>query len=313
MTYITRLLVTLSIAVLLTTTAFAEDFKWIIPLPPGNQTDSIARLIQASVERNTSDHLIIENMPGGELQVAAVYFKNNRNVDIIMGSSAMTIFNPIIKETVPYTDKDFDHIIFVGTSVALWVVRADSKVKTPKDLVTNTPEFVGGYAPGYNYNLYALTTKYGVKSTIVPYKGTNDILVALLSGTVDMGIMALNSNLIQQVKAGKLHIVGSSYKKDVTVDGIHIPAANKQLGIAQFSGFMSIDIQPGMDTARSIKIKKLMWNAVTDPIVIEGIKNLYLLPDASNDQTAILQHYETLRTDFTYFLKNSNVNAPQKN
>jgi tripartite-type tricarboxylate transporter receptor subunit TctC len=307
MFYIKHLLVILGTAVLFISSAASEEFKLVVPFPPGNQTDSVARLIQASVGRNTSDHLVIENVPGGEFQVGVSHFKNNKR-DAIMSLAGMTITNPLTKENLAYSDKDFEHIIFVGTSIALWVVKADSKIKTPTDLIKYTPELVGGFSPGLNYNLYALIDKYKIKSTIVPYKGSNDVIVALLGDSLEMGIMAPSTNLIQQVNAGKLRIIGSSYKNDLVMNDMHIPAANKQLGIELFNGFIGIAIQPNMDPARAEKIKKLLWSAMNDPIVVEGLKNLYLLPDASNDQVAILKFYENSRTTLKQFLKKSNLN-----
>lgn len=295
--YFARLLLGMIIAV----TAHADEYRMIVPFPPGNQTDIVARMLQASVERNTRDKIIVENMPGAETAIGATHFKNNKNIDLIMGSGSQTIFNPLLKEGLQYTDADFDHAIYIGTSVGLWVVRADSKIRTPKDLLT-IPDLVGGYSHSYNFNVNALVKERGVRASIVPYKGTNEIIVDLMNGSLEVAVVALNSNLIQMVKSGKLRIVGNTYKNDVTVDGIFIPAANRQLGISQFNGFLSIDLQPGMNPERAARLKRLMWDAVRDPVVAEGLHNLYLLPDASNDSVYINNYYDNLRSRVRQFL-----------
>jgi tripartite-type tricarboxylate transporter receptor subunit TctC len=301
MLYITRLL--FGIILLYSASALAEEFQLLIPFPAGNQTDIVGRMLQASVERNTNDRIIINNMPGAETIIGATHFKNNKNIDIIMGSGSQIIFNPLLKENLSYSDSDFNHIIYIGTSVGLWVTRPDTKLKTPQDLVTYMPDFVGGYSHSYNFNVNALVKEKSIHPvTIVQYKGSNDIIVDLMNGSLDLAVMALNSNLIQLVKTGKLHIVGNTYNQDVTVDGIFIPAANKKLGISQFNGFLSLEIQPGISVERSDKLQKLLWEAVKDPIVSQGLKNLYLLPDATNDTKYINSYYKTQRTKVKNFL-----------
>ena len=300
MQYIARLLlgVILSGAV-----AYAEEYRMIVPFPSGNQTDIVARMLQASIDRNTPDHLIIENIPGAETAIGATHFKNTKSIDVIMGSGSQTIFNPLLKDNLQYTDQDFNHVIYIGTSVGLWIVRSDSKIQTPRDLLNNMPDLVGGYSHSYNYNAIALAKEKTLKPiTIVPYKGTNEIIVDLLNGSLPIAVVALNSNLIQLVKTGKIHIIGNTYKTDITVDDIFIPSANKQLGISQFNGFLSLDLQPQMKQDRAEKIKKLLWDAVQDPQVTEGLKNLYLLSDATNDAKVINNYYDNYRFKVKLFL-----------
>jgi len=299
MQYITRLLFGISLLI----SAHAEEYRMMVPFPPGNQTDIVARMLQSSVDRNTQDHIIIENMPGAETAVGATHFRNNKNIDVIVGSGSQTIFNPLLKDNLQYTDADFDHVIYIGTSVGLWIVRADSKIRTPHDLLVNMPDLVGGYSHSYNYNALALAKEKTLKPiTIVPYKGTNEIIVDLLNGTLPIAVVALNSNLIQMVKTGKIHIIGNTYKNDITVDDIFIPSANRQLGITQFTGFLSLDLQPQMRPERAERLKKILWDAVRDPQTAEGLRNLYLLPDATNDVKAINNYYDNYRIKVKQFL-----------
>jgi tripartite-type tricarboxylate transporter receptor subunit TctC len=284
--------------------AMAEEFRMLVPFPAGNQTDIVARMLAASVERNTNDRIIIENMPGAETVVGAMHFKNNKNIDIIMGSGSQTIFNPILKENLQYSDSDFNHIIYIGTSVGLWITRPDTKLKTPNDLVTHMPDFVGGYSHSYNFNLTALVKEKSMRPvTIVPYKGTNEIITDLMNKSLDLAVVALNSNLIQMAKAGKLYIIGNTHNQDVTIDDIVIPTVNKKLGISQFNGFLSLDLQPNMNPDRAEKLKKLLWAAVKDPVVENGLKNLYLLPDATNNKEWIEQYYKNYRIRVEKFNK----------
>lgn len=305
---ITRTLLGLAILASVAVTR-AEEFTMVVPFPPGNQTDNVARAIQASIEKNTSDRLVIINMPGAETIIGATHFKNNKNMDTIFSSGSQLIFNPLMKENLAYSDEDFDHVIYVGTSIGVWVTRPNTNLKTAEDLVKHMPEFVGGYSHSYNFNVNALVAEKQLKSSIVPHKGTNEVIIGLLNNSLDLGVVAPNSNLLQLVKAGKLHIIGNTYNRDLVLDGIDIPAVNKKLGVTQFNGFLAIDLQPGMEPNKAARLKKLLWDAIKDPATAELIKNLYVQPDASIDKAHILSTYENYRKSLKKFLNKSTTLA----
>jgi len=282
--------------------AQAEEYQLIVPFPPGNQTDNVARLLQDAVQRNTTDRIVILNMPGAETQIGAQHFKNNPKIDMIVGSGSQSIWNPLIRSNLGYTDSDFDHAIFVATTCGVWVVRSDSPLKDSLDLLRNMPPLVGGYSHSYNYNVNALVKERGVTAEIVPYKGTNDILVDIVNGNLPMGVVAMNSTLVQMVQAGKLRIIGNTYTEDITVGGIAIPSASRRLGVTGFHGFLSIDLRPGMDPARAQRLRKIMWQAVQDPKVKQGLHDLYLLPDATNNPKKIANFYSSYKVKAQQFL-----------
>lgn len=293
--YFTRLLlgVILSLAIGI---ANAEEYHAIVSLPPGNQSDLITRAISESIARNTKDRLIVTNMPGAENAIAATHFKNNPNtVDLITILSSTVVFNPVLKKNLPYSDSDFNHLAYVGTSVTLWVTRPDTKLKTPDDLVKHMPPFVGGYASSLNYNLNAIAREKNLKSTIVSYKGINETMVDLLNGSIDLGLLTMSGTVSSMVKSGKLHIVGSSYHEDLVIDGISIPSVSKRLKVTQFNGFIAFAGQPTATPERTAKIRKLIWDALQDPITQDSIKKTNIVFNPTVSQTSIYKLFNSYR------------------
>jgi tripartite-type tricarboxylate transporter receptor subunit TctC len=300
--YFTRLLfgVILTLALGL---SHAEDYRVIVPLPAGNQSDLITRAIADSISRNTKDQLIVLNMPGAENTIAAMHFKNNPNIDLINTVSGMIVFNPVLKPDLPYSDKDFNHIAYVGTSVTLWVTRPNTNLKTPEDLVKHLPLFVGGYASSLNFNLNALTKEKNLKSSIVSYKGISQTMIDILNGTIDLGLLTMSGTVSSMVKSGKLHIIGSSYHEDLVVDGIKIPSVSKRLNIPQFNGFIAYASQPSADLERTAKLRKLIWDALQDPIAQEIISKTNIIEKPTISQRSIYQLYNNYRIKVAQYNK----------
>jgi len=273
----------------------AEEYQVVVAYPPGNQSDLITRAIADSIARNTSDKLVITNVPGGENVIAVTHFKNNPNIDLITTVSSMVVFNPVLKKNLSYSDKDFNHIAYVGASVTLWVTRPDTRLKTLDDLGRSIPPFVGGYASSSNYNLTALAREKNLQSTTVSYKGINETMIDLLNGNIDLALLTVNGTVSSMVKSGKLRILGSSYPDDLLVDDINIPSVSKRLKVTQFNGFVAFAAQPTAAPEKIAKLKKLIWDALQDPVALSTINKTNIVLRPTINQNNIYQMYSNYR------------------
>jgi tripartite-type tricarboxylate transporter receptor subunit TctC len=274
-------------------TAHADAFRILVPFAAGNQADIIARSIQSSIEKNTQHTVSIINMPGAETILAANHFVGNNSFDGILVSSTQAVWNPLFKpDLVRYKDEDFDYLVFIGSAVPLWVTRPDTQLKQPLDLTRHLPKHVGGFVTSYNLNLEALVRKFNLESTIVPYKGTNQILLDIINGSIDLGIVTPSTSLFQMAKQGKLHIIATADAHPTVIDGIKIPSVQKELGIQGITGSMSIATHAGADISKKNLFANLLWNALNDPETKKILKDLYVAPDATNDKARIKNFYK---------------------
>jgi hypothetical protein len=104
------------------------------------------------------------------------------------------------------------------------------------------------------------------------------------------------------IQSRSLHVIGNTYIKDIVLDGVAIPSASRRLGVTDFNGFLSVDLQPGMDPAKAKRLTDIMWQAVQDPKVKQGLHDLYLLPDATRDPKKIAKFYQDYKLKAQQFL-----------
>lgn len=299
---ITRLLsavVFLSLA----TVARAENFNVILPFGAGNNLDLIVRTIADSVERNTGNRLIVANMPGADGIVGTQHFLNTADADVLVSASSIHVFNYVLKETVPYKESDFRHIVSSHISQGWWITRPNSNIKTPADLVTKMPANVASVSVALNINLASVQKKTGTKSRVVTYKTASAALIDVVNGTVDLAILAPSTSIMEMVKAGKLHIVGSTLPQDVTVDSVAIPSVSQALSVKQFNGYGGFSVKSTMDTARADRVQKILWQAVNDPAVQDKIKKLYSYPMPKKDTKEINKWLEDYQQSVRTFAK----------
>lgn len=279
----------------LTSIAQAAEYKAVVTYAPGSLADVAARTIQATFARNTKDTIVIEDVVGGDTIIGTMRFKTDADKVIVFTSSPNMIFNYVLKENLPYSKDDFNNIIYLGTTPGLWLVRADSNIKTPEDLVTKMPPFVGNNALSYAANITVMQKEKGVRTESVPFKSSNEVMVALMSNTIDLAMTAASPAIIENIKAGKLRVVGTSYKEDITVDGIRMLSVPKRLGIPSFHGIIGIALKPGLDATTTEYLKQELWKASTDPETVTKLKSLFIITDMHNNNKEIEKEYERYR------------------
>jgi tripartite-type tricarboxylate transporter receptor subunit TctC len=292
--YFSRLLFGIIFSTLIGT-AVAAEYKSVVPYAPGSMTDVTARTIQSVFARNTKDTLIVENIPGGDTIIGTMHYKNNADRTIMFTTSPQMVFNFVLKDNLPYSQNDFNDIIYLGTTPGIWLVRADSDIRTPEDLVTKMPPFVGYHAVSYASNITVMQKEKGVRTQGVPFKASNDVMLAVMSKTIDIGMTSITPAIIENIKAGKIRIVGTSYKEDIVLDGISLLSVPKRLGIIHFHGTLGIALKPGLDPATTEYLRRELWRASTDPETVNRLKSLFVITNMTNNAQEIQKEYQQYR------------------
>ena len=91
------------------------------------------------------------------------------------------------------------------------------------------------------------------------------------------------------VKEKRLKIIGTTYNRELNIEGIVMPSVSQTLGVTQYNGFMTLDLNPSLSLTEKTQLKKDLWTAVkmTRPI----LESMNLLPDMTNDTTQIQQRF----------------------
>lgn len=213
-------------AAVVATSAGAQGFPSkpvhaIISFTPGSSTDIVGRVVMQKVSEYWGQPVVAENRAGagGSIGSAVVARSAPDGYTLLINSSAHSV-NPAIYAKLPYeTTKDFVDIAPLAVQPNVLVVAGSSQVKSVADLVAAAKAKPGalnfGHA-GIGSGTHLSTEKFiaaaGIKVTQIPFKGTPEVVTALLGGSVDCYWVPISAGMAN-IKSGKLRPLAVSSAK----------------------------------------------------------------------------------------------------
>ena len=184
----------------------------ILAFTPGSAVDIVGRIVTAKLSEMWGQPVVNDNRSGagGSIGSAAVARAAPDGYTLLVTSNAHTV-NPAIIANLPYdTLKDFTDIVPFAEQPNVMVVNTDAPYKTLGDLIAAAKAKPGainiGHA-GIGSGTHLSTEKFiaaaNIKVVEVPFKGTPEVIAAILSHNVD-GYWAPISAGLSQIKSGKL-------------------------------------------------------------------------------------------------------------
>jgi tripartite-type tricarboxylate transporter receptor subunit TctC len=169
-----------------------KTMRMLVGFGPGGAYDLYGRLVAEFLPKYLPGHptILTENMPGAGSFGAAKYMAEVAPKDgTVLGSLTQTFpLDSAVGASARVDAANFHYIGRVTTSIDVGVALAKTGIKSIKDL--RTREYtVGASGRGSTTDIYprALNAYGGTKFKIVlGYKGTNDVLLALDRGEVDI-------------------------------------------------------------------------------------------------------------------------------
>src|ERR671924_949325 len=193
----------------------------IISFTPGSSTDIVGRIVIQKLTEMWGHPVVPENRAGagGSIGSAVVAKAPPDGYTLLINSNAHSV-NPAIYAKLPYdTVKDFTDIAPLSEVPNVLVVGAESRFKTLAELVgfgrANPGKINFGHAgvgSGTHLNTVKLVTAAGIDVTQVPFKGTPEVVAAILSGNVDCYWVPISAG-VSNIKAGKLRPLAVSSAK----------------------------------------------------------------------------------------------------
>lgn len=173
----------------------ARPVRFVLPFGAGGVADVTSRLTAEKLGEKLGQRFVVENQPGagGINAVRSVISAapDGYTLGLVTNGTAITVS---LFKSLPFDPlKDFALISALGYFDLVFVVNASSKYRTLKDFVAAAREApgklnVGTVNIGSTQNLGAELFKSaaGVSFQVVPYRGSPEIVVALLRGDVDL-------------------------------------------------------------------------------------------------------------------------------
>ena len=191
--------------------------RLVVPFPPGGVFDAIGRPLAEKLKPNLGT-IVIENIGGGggSLGGAAVARARPDGYTVLLGGTGLHVVEALLKSRPQYDPvKDLDPIANVATTTFAIAVNPSVPVHNLKDLVgyakANAGKVSYGSAGAGTLNHLtgeSLKILAGLSDLIhVPYRGAGPAITDLISGQIPMVIAAMNGQVLEFHKAGKLRIV----------------------------------------------------------------------------------------------------------
>lgn len=264
----------------------AETYDLILPNPPGSSSDIVARTISDEYHRQTGNTLNLVHAPGGNHLVAVNKFKNQSDLTVILGTTTMHVFNHVTVPDLPYGDKEFTHIGWIGWSPQIWYVRADSKFKTIEDVqaALKAGQTINTAVDGLSTQANALSIqKYnpdGKNMVMVKYKGSPLSLADMLGGHVELANSSVSSLILGNAEEGKIRILGTTTQTPVTLAGKVIPRAEPVFKAPQFNGGFLISVNSSKaETAAGKQLRADVLKVINSDAVRENLAKINITVD----------------------------------
>ena len=202
------------------TSAFAQDdaskyparpIHIIVGFTPGGGNDIIARIVGQKLSESLGQPVVIENKPGGGAIVATEYVAKSEpdGYTLLVGASGAMAINPAVYARLPYDSiRDFTPVSELGSFPLILVVNASSPIKSVADLIAYAkanPDKANYASSSAAFQLVTeqFKQKTGAPMQVIPYKGANDSVMAVISGQVTTTI-ADAGPVLSQVQGGHL-------------------------------------------------------------------------------------------------------------
>jgi tripartite-type tricarboxylate transporter receptor subunit TctC len=259
----------------------AKPVQVIISFTPASATDIVGRIVAAKLAEYWGQPVVPENRSGagGSIGSAVVAKAAPDGYTLLINSNAHSV-NPAIYAKLPYdTTRDFTDIAPLSELPNVLVVGAESRYKTLAELVgfgkANPGKINFGHAgvgSGTHLNTVKLVTAAGIDVTQVPFKGTPEVVAAILSGNVDCYWVPISAG-ISNIKAGKLRALAvSTAKRSPLLPDL---ATTAEAGVkgADFGLWFGLWGPAGMPAELVNKINADVRRALADPGVREKLAN----------------------------------------
>ena len=261
------------------TTTWAQEWPsrpvhLMVGFAPGGGTDIVGRALAQRMGENLKQSIVVENKAGAAGTIAADYVAKAApdGYTLLMGHSNSNAISPFVLSNVPYDPAtDFTPITYLGYVPNVLVVNASLPVNSVAELIALAKTKPGQLTYGSSgigstqHLAGALFAKISdVTLNHIPYKGSGQAIVDLLSGQITMNFDTLPP-VLEHIKSGKLRALAISTPKRLP-QLPNVPTF-AEVGINGFdvTNWYSIMGPKGMSPETVSRIDKAVKTAMSDP------------------------------------------------
>ncbi|CAB3823897.1 hypothetical protein LMG26686_00598 [Achromobacter mucicolens] len=192
-----------------------QAIKIVVPFTPGGATDAVARLLATKLSGKFGQPVIVENRPGASTLIGAeavARAKPDGYTLMLSGSTTYSVL-PALKPALPYDPvRSFEHVGIVAMAPVVLLAQNSLPAATPHEAAELARQqtakgglmygtFGPGSAPHLTGEMFAQAA--GAKMVPVPYKGSAQLITALIGGEIALAVDTVSASAAQ-ARAGKV-------------------------------------------------------------------------------------------------------------
>src|SRR5262245_56068634 len=216
----------LLVAVTLGCDAAAQTFpskpiRLVATSTPGSPVDIYARAIADQLSKAMGQTVMVENRAGAGGTLAAAYVLGTEgDGHVAMVNTSAQVIAPFAYSGLPFDMlRDFAGIGPIAVLPNVLIVPPQRGWKSLQDLIAAARAKPGGYTygtggsgTGTHMSAERFRLRAGINAVQVPYKGSPEILVEIVSGRIDWSFVPL-STALTQIKEGRIQALALSAEK----------------------------------------------------------------------------------------------------
>jgi tripartite-type tricarboxylate transporter receptor subunit TctC len=202
------------------TSALAQAYpnrpiRLLIPFLPGGAADVLGRTIALKLGEEFNQSVIVENRAGGNTIIAAdaVAKSPPDGYTLLLAIDSTLAMNQTLFEKLPYDPvKDFAPVALVAKVQSVLIAPKNYPASTMKEMIElaklqSESTLIGSGTINTHLGAHLLAQMAGLRISIVPYRGGNSGLNAVLGGQIPL-YMTSAAAVIPNYRAGNVKVLG---------------------------------------------------------------------------------------------------------
>ncbi len=260
-----------------------RPIEFYINMSAGGSTDLASRAFIDAVSKHLGQQIIPVNKPGGSGAIAAMAVKTAKPDGYTLGNmTTSTAFVVPFSDGAPYKDHSgFTWIANFGTYVYPLIVRGDAPWKNWKEFIEwarKNPKATkfgttGGKSVDYKaLVMWQIEKQEKVDFTYLAFKGSPEVLSAILGGHINMYGSTVDASTLAYVKEGKLRILAYTGANKAP-DYPEFPSTKELYGF-EVPDLLAVYGPKGLPGYVVKKLEDACAKAVKDPDFIKGMTRM---------------------------------------
>jgi tripartite-type tricarboxylate transporter receptor subunit TctC len=254
----------------------ARSVRIIVPFPPGNMSDLIARVLTEEMQTRHNVQIVVDNRAGatGAIGVQAVARAEPDGHTLLLTSNSPVAVNPALTPNLPFDVlRDLMPMSLIGWTGFLIVVPPDLPANNLAEMVALMRASPGRYIaanPGMGTAGHLTTEMFSrlthVPMEQVPYRGSAQALLDLSVGRVHFMIDAMTSALPQVVGGRVKALAVLAHNRSPLLPDV---PSMTEAGVPEVADFQSLAWAGLMAPAGTPMAVTLYWNRILNELLAD--------------------------------------------